>query len=98
MQGPLAIVAGFTSYGCRARYLWLQLSAAGEPMSDGCGFIGDAMLLRLLGGGSGALAALRALIQAMAYIVLYIVHYIAHYIALRALVDGPRLRRLSRVT
>ena len=34
-------------------------------MSDGCGFIGDAMLLRLLGGGSGALAALRALIQAM---------------------------------
>jgi len=33
----------------------------GEDMSDGCGFIPDAMLLRLVGGGTGALAAVRAI-------------------------------------
>ena len=36
---------------------------SGSEMCDGCGFIGDEMLLRLLGGGTGALKALRGLIK-----------------------------------
>lgn len=35
----------------------------GDEMSDGCGFIPDAMMLRLVGGGTGALKLLRAMID-----------------------------------
>lgn len=36
----------------------------GSEMLDGCGFIPDEMLLRLVGGGTGALTSLRSLIKA----------------------------------
>jgi hypothetical protein len=35
----------------------------GDEMSDGCGFIPDRLLLRLVGGGTGALAAIRSIIK-----------------------------------